>query len=57
MQGRNLYSGIIAGCSCADNPTPVSELNEYCEVQLEIDKKTAETKVALLPEPAEKAEF
>ncbi len=51
------YSGIIAGCSCADDPTPVNELNEYCEVQLDIDKKTAETKIALLPEPAEKAEF
>ncbi len=51
------YTSIIAGCSCADDPTPVSELNEYCEVQLDIDKKTSETKVSLLPEPAEKAEF
>ncbi len=51
------YTSIIAGCSCADDPTPVSELNEYCKMQLDIDKKTAETKVALLPEPAEKAEF
>ncbi|MDP3483627.1 MAG: hypothetical protein Q8S05_10010, partial [Sulfuricella sp.] len=23
------YSGIIAGCSCADDPTPVEEQNEY----------------------------
>lgn len=51
------YVSIIAGCSCADDPTPVSELNEYCEVQLDIDKKTAETTVTLAPEPAEKAEF
>lgn len=50
------YTSIIAGCSCADDPTPVSELNEYCEVQLDIDKKTAEAKVTLLPETAEKAE-
>lgn len=51
------YTSIIAGCSCADDPTPVSELNEYCEVQLDIDKKTAETTVTLAPEPAEKAEI
>lgn len=42
------YSGIIAGCSCADDPTPVDEQNEYCEVQFEINKKTAEATVALL---------
>jgi hypothetical protein len=42
------YSGIIAGCSCADDPTPVGELGEYCEVQIEIDKQTAETVITLL---------
>jgi hypothetical protein len=44
------YSGIIAGCSCADDPTPVDENNEYCEVQIDIDKKTAAATVTLLPE-------
>lgn len=44
------YSGIIAGCSCADDPTPVNEESEYCVVQLDIDKQTAETTVALLAE-------
>jgi hypothetical protein len=44
------YSGIIAGCSCADDPTPIDEQNEYCEVQIEINKKTAEATVALLVE-------
>ena len=44
------YSGIIAGCSCADDPTPVNEENEYCEVQLDIDKATAGTTVVLLAE-------
>ena len=43
------YTGIIAGCSCADDPTPISELTEYCEVQFDIDKKTADTTVTLLP--------
>lgn len=42
------YSGIISGCSCADDPTPNEEQNEYCEVRFEINKKTAETKVVLL---------
>ena len=41
-------SGIIAGCSCADEPPPVAELSEYCEVQLVINKETAETVITLL---------
>lgn len=44
------YTGIIAGCSCADDPTPVDENNEYCEVLLDINKMTAETAVSLLAE-------
>ncbi|MCU7931694.1 MAG: hypothetical protein KZQ90_12900 [Candidatus Thiodiazotropha sp. (ex Codakia rugifera)] len=43
-----LYAGIIAGCSCADDPTPLDTQTEYCELQLEIDKLSAETKVKLL---------
>lgn len=42
------YKGLIGGCSCADDPTPISEINEYCEVQLDIDKEaTAATKLPL----------
>jgi hypothetical protein len=44
------YTGIIAGCSCADDPTPIDELNEYCVVRLDIDTSTAETAVTLLDE-------
>jgi hypothetical protein len=44
------YTGIIAGCSCADDPTPIDELNEYCVVRLDIDTSTAETAVMLLDE-------
>jgi hypothetical protein len=44
------YSGIIAGCSCADDPTPIDELNEYCVLQLDIDRTTAEATVTLLEE-------
>jgi len=42
------YQGVLGGCSCADDPTPTSESNEYCEVQLDIDKTTAETAVTLI---------
>lgn len=44
------YAGITPGCSCADDPTPVEEQVEYCVVQLDINKTTAETTVALLAE-------
>ncbi len=43
------YRSVLIGCSCADDPTPISENNEYCEVQLDIDKASAATTVA--PEP------
>lgn len=42
------YQGIIGGCSCTDDPTPVSDINEYCEVQLDIDRASAITTVKLL---------
>jgi hypothetical protein len=45
-----LYKGLIGGCSCADDPTQLSDNNEYCEVQLYIDKLTAMTTVVLVTE-------
>lgn len=42
------YQSVIAGCSCEGDPTPTSENTEYCEVQVDIDKTTAATTVALL---------
>ncbi|HEY9146135.1 MAG TPA: hypothetical protein VIN36_05570 [Thiobacillus sp.] len=44
------YTGIIAGCSCADDPTPIDEQTEYCVLQFDIDRTTAETTVTLLTE-------
>lgn len=44
------YTGVIAGCSCADDPTPVDEQTEYCVLQFDIDRTTAETTVTLLAE-------
>ena len=44
------YAGVIAGSCCADDPTPVCEQTEHCELQFDIDKQTAETVVTLLPD-------
>ncbi len=43
-----LYSGVIAGCSCADDPTPVEAANEYCELWLALDKRTGAGDVGLV---------
>jgi len=42
------YAGIIAGCNCADDPTPPNEEPEYCELALAIDKHSAVTQLSLL---------
>ncbi len=42
------YTGIIAGCSCADDPSPVEEQNEHCEVAIEILKSTGATSIKLI---------
>ena len=44
------YAGMIPGCSCADDPTPIDETTEYCEVCFDIDKTTAGTVVTLIGE-------
>ncbi len=44
------YTGIIAGCNCADDPSPVDANTEYCVVRIDIDKTTAESSVTLLAE-------
>lgn len=42
------YQGIIAGCSCADDPTPVDTVAESCEVEIGIDKGTGEAVILLV---------
>lgn len=41
------YSGVIAGCNCADDPTPVEAQTEYCEALFNIDKKSGAATVTL----------
>ena len=47
------YRGIAGGCSCADDPTSGNEINEYCEVLLDIDKYSAATRMELVTEAAD----
>jgi len=42
------YQGIIAGCNCSDDPSPMPSHTEYCEMRFEIDKQSAETTVLLV---------
>ena len=44
------YASIIAGCSCTDDPAPLNENAEYCVVQFDINKSTAEVSIAYLRE-------
>ncbi len=46
------FKGVIGGCSCADDPTSSSDINEYCEVLLQIKKSTAATTVDLVKDQA-----
>lgn len=39
------FTSIIAGCSCADDPTPMSEYPEHCELEVQIDRVSAETEL------------
>lgn len=44
------YTGVISGCNCADDPTPVDEQPEYCQVQIDINIATAQASIALIIE-------
>ena len=43
-----MFSGIIGGCHCADDPSPNNEHPEYCELMFEINKTDATTSIRLL---------
>ncbi|MGA7979279.1 MAG: glucosamine--fructose-6-phosphate aminotransferase [Chromatiaceae bacterium] len=40
------FAEVVGGCSCGDDPSPE---NAYCEMQLRIDKTTAEGSFSALP--------
>jgi hypothetical protein len=39
------YAGVIAGCSCADDPSPVDNLTEHCELEVAISLATGEARL------------
>ena len=42
------YRSVHGGCSCGGDPVTASEIDEYCEVQIDIDKVAATTTVFLV---------
>lgn len=42
------YRSLIAGCNCADDPTPDDELNEYCEIRVSIDRASGAVTLTLV---------
>lgn len=42
------YQGVIAGCSCADDPTPIDTLTESCMLEVCIDRRDASVSFKLL---------
>lgn len=42
------YTGVIAGSCCADDPGPLQEITEYCQLQLDIDPATGVASITLL---------
>lgn len=44
------YTSVLSGCSCADDPTPIEQASEYCEVELDIDAETGDTVIRLAGE-------
>ena len=41
------YEGMIAGCNCSDDPSPIDTTMEYCEAIFHIDMQTSQAKVSL----------
>lgn len=41
------FQSMIAGCNCADDPSPADTLTEYCELLFLIDTLSAETRVSI----------
>lgn len=39
------FAGILAGCSCADDPTPIEPQNEYGEWLITIDRQSGAARI------------
>ena len=48
VQAGIFYSGLIAGCNCADDPSSAEDKkNEYCEIRLKIERFDARCQIQL----------
>ena len=39
------FQGVVAGCSCSDDPSPTDVENEYAQLWFLIDRVTARTQI------------
>lgn len=44
------FKGIIPGCSCADDPTPENEYEEYGEILITINRQTGKATISCPPD-------
>lgn len=42
------FAGILAGCSCADDPTPIEPQNEYGKWLITIDRQSGAARIEQL---------
>jgi hypothetical protein len=42
------FHSVIGGCSCADDPTPIDLINEYTELEININLADASASVAII---------
>lgn len=42
------YAGIVAGSCCSDDPAPMCEQTEHCELYFTIDRKTTAIEIAMV---------
>lgn len=47
IHGGVHYTSITTGCTCIDDPSPLSEMPEYVEVDIVIDRTTGDATVKL----------
>jgi hypothetical protein len=47
------YSGVVTGCSCADDPTPIDTLTENCMLEIHLNKLDATASFSLVADDEE----
>jgi hypothetical protein len=47
------YSGVVADCSCADDPSPVDTLTENCMLEIRLNKLDATASFSLVEDDKE----